>query len=407
MEYLGKDIPKLGFGLMRLPMLGEEVDLEQTKQMVDKFLEAGFTYFDTAYGYLEGKSEEAVKTALVDRYPRESFQLATKLPAWAGAQTAGEAKEMLQTSLRRTGAGYFDFYLLHNCGDDRTQAFDKFGIWDYALEMKEKGLLKHVGFSFHDKADVLDELLTKHPEMEFVQLQINYADWEDDNVQSRRCYEVARKHNKPVIIMEPVKGGLLANPPETVAQVLKAAAPEKKPALLGAALCRLPGRDHHCALRHVHLGADGAEPSHHEGVQPPLRPGAGRGGPGPGGTCQPAQHSLHQLPVLREGLPPGHPHPGGVQRHEHPPYLREHRAGQGQLRLRHPGQGQGQRLHPVRPVRKRMSPAHFHHPAAAAGCRGVGVSGGSLHKTHKKKPSFRWAFSVDTYIPNGTLSSKK
>lgn len=227
MEYLGKDIPKLGFGLMRLPMLGEEVDLEQTKQMVDKFLEAGFTYFDTAYGYLGGKSEEAVKTALVDRYPRESFQLATKLPAWAGAQTAEEAKEMLQTSLRRTGAGYFDFYLLHNCGDDRTQAFDKFGIWDYALEMKEKGLLKHVGFSFHDKADVLDELLTKHPEMEFVQLQINYADWEDDNVQSRRCYEVARKHNKPVIIMEPVKGGLLANPPETVAQVLKAAAPEK------------------------------------------------------------------------------------------------------------------------------------------------------------------------------------
>ena len=173
MEYLGKDIPKLGFGLMRLPMLGEEVDLEQTKQMVDKFLEAGFTYFDTAYGYLGG------------RYPRESFQLATKLPAWAGAQTAGEAKEMLQTSLRRTGAGYFDFYLLHNCGDDRTQAFDKFGIWDYALEMKEKGLLKHVGFSFHDKADVLDELLTKHPEMEFVQLQINYLDWEFQNARGK------------------------------------------------------------------------------------------------------------------------------------------------------------------------------------------------------------------------------
>ena len=173
MEYLGKDIPKLGFGLMRLPMLGEEVDLEQTKQMVDKFLEAGFTYFDTAYGYLGGKSEEAVKTALVDRYPRESFQLATKLPAWAGAQTAGEAKEMLQTSLRRTGAGYFDFYLLHNCGDDRTQAFDKFGIWDYALEMKEKGLLKHVGFSFHDKADVLDELLSGMSTLE--QMEQNLA----------------------------------------------------------------------------------------------------------------------------------------------------------------------------------------------------------------------------------------
>lgn len=221
MDYLGKNIPKLGFGLMRLPMLGEEVDIEQTKEMVDKFLQAGFTYFDTAYGYLGGKSEEAVKTALVDRYPRESFQLATKLPAWAGPQTAEEAKEMLQTSLRRTGAGYFDFYLLHNCGDERTQAFDRFGIWDYALEQREKGILKHVGFSFHDKADVLDELLTKHPEMEFVQLQINYADWEDNSVQSRKCYEVARKHNKPVIIMEPVKGGLLANPPEPVAKLLQ------------------------------------------------------------------------------------------------------------------------------------------------------------------------------------------
>ena len=227
MSYLGQEIPKLGFGLMRLPMLGEEVDIEQTKQMVDKFLQAGFTYFDTAYGYLGGKSEEAVKTALVDRYPRESFQLATKLPAWAGPTTAQEAKDMLKTSLKRTGAGYFDFYLLHNCGDERTAAFDKFGIWDYALEQKEKGVLKHVGFSFHDKADVLDELLTKHPEMEFVQLQINYADWEDSSVQSRKCYEVARKHGKPVIIMEPIKGGLLATPPQPVADILQKADPEK------------------------------------------------------------------------------------------------------------------------------------------------------------------------------------
>lgn len=226
MEYLGKDIPKLGFGLMRLPMLGEEVDVEQTKTMVDLFLQAGFTYFDTAYGYIGGKSEEAIKTALVDRYPRESFQLATKLPAWAGPQTAEEAKAMLQTSLQRTGAGYFDFYLLHNCGDDRTSAFDRFGIWDYALEQKEKGVLKHVGFSFHDKAEVLEEILTKHPEMEFVQLQINYADWEDDSVQARKCFEVAQKHHKPVIIMEPVKGGLLADPPAPVAELFKARDPE-------------------------------------------------------------------------------------------------------------------------------------------------------------------------------------
>ena len=230
MDYLGKNIPKLGFGLMRLPMLGENVDIEQTKAMVDHFLAAGFTYFDTAYGYLNGKSESAAKEALVARYPRERFQLATKLPAWADPKTADEAKQMFYTSLERTGAGYFDFYLLHNCGDTRTDAFDRFGIWDFTLSLKEKGLIKHVGFSFHDKADVLDELLNKHPEMEFVQLQINYADWESDSVQSRKCLEIALKHNKPVIIMEPIKGGLLANPPKSVADVLNRANSSLSPA---------------------------------------------------------------------------------------------------------------------------------------------------------------------------------
>lgn len=222
MDYLGKSIPKLGFGLMRLPMLGDEVDIEQTKEMVDQFLKAGFTYFDTAYGYIGGKSEEAAKTALVDRYPRESFQLATKLPAWAGPKNAEEARQMFYTSLNRTGAGYFDFYLLHNCGGSRTKAFDDYDLWNFVLEQKEKGLIKHVGFSMHDNAEVLDEILTRHPEMEFVQLQINYADWNNATIQSGKCFEVAKKHGKPVIIMEPVKGGLLANPPEPVAELLKA-----------------------------------------------------------------------------------------------------------------------------------------------------------------------------------------
>ena len=221
MTYLGENIKKLGFGLMRLPMNGAEVDIEQTKQMVDLFMEKGFTYFDTAYGYIDGKSEEAAKIALVDRYPRESFQLATKLPAWAGPKTAEEAKEMFWTSLRRTGAGYFDFYLLHNLGDNRTQTFDDFGIWEFVAQLKEKGLIKHVGFSLHDKAAALDDILTKHPEVEFVQLQINYADWESATVESRKCYEVARKHNKPVIIMEPVKGGKLANFSDEFAAILK------------------------------------------------------------------------------------------------------------------------------------------------------------------------------------------
>jgi len=225
MAYLGENIKKLGFGLMRLPMIGEDVDIEQTKKMVDLFLEKGFTYFDTAYGYLGGKSEMAVKTALVERYPRESFQLATKLPAWAGAKTAEEARQMFYTSLERTGAGYFDFYLLHNLGDTRTESFDKFGIWDFVRELKEQGLIKHLGFSMHDSAEALDKVLTAHPEVEFVQLQINYADWESPSIQSRLCYETAQRHGKPVIIMEPVKGGSLANLPEPVASVFKAADP--------------------------------------------------------------------------------------------------------------------------------------------------------------------------------------
>lgn len=226
MGYLGEEIRKLGFGLMRLPMIGDEVDIEQMKVMVDKFLAAGFTYFDTAYGYIGGKSEKAVKEALVDRYPRESFQLATKLPAWAGAKTAEEAKQMFYTSLERTGAGYFDFYLLHNLGNDRTQVFEDFGIWEYAKELKEKGLIKHLGFSMHDTADNLEKVLIAHPEAEFVQLQINYADWESESVQSRKCWEVCRKYGKPVIIMEPVKGGNLANLPAPVASVFTGANPE-------------------------------------------------------------------------------------------------------------------------------------------------------------------------------------
>ena len=220
MAYLGEDIKKLGFGLMRLPKSEDGIiDIEQTKVMVDKFMAAGFTYFDTAWAY--NGSEEAAKAALVDRYPRESFQLATKNAAWIDCKTKEDAEKQFYTSLERTGAGYFDFYLLHNLGENRTQSFEDFDMWNFVLAKKAEGTIKHIGFSFHSTPEVLDEILTKHPEAEFVQLQINYADWEAENVQSRGCYEVARKHGKPVIIMEPVKGGMLANPPESVAKVFK------------------------------------------------------------------------------------------------------------------------------------------------------------------------------------------
>lgn len=224
MSYLGEEIKKLGFGLMRLPQKDGAIDIEQTKQMVDMFMEAGFTYFDTAWAY--AGSEEAIRQALVERYPRESYQLATKNAAWINCKTREEAIAQFDTSLRQTGAGYFDFYLLHNLGEGRTKVFDDYDMWSWIREKKEQGLIKHMGFSFHSTPEELDEILNNHPEMEFVQLQINYADWDNPAVSSRRCYETARAHNKPVIIMEPVKGGMLAEPPEPVRRVFKEAEPD-------------------------------------------------------------------------------------------------------------------------------------------------------------------------------------
>ena len=223
-----KKLGKLGFGLMRLPKNGDVIDVEQTKKMVDLFMDAGFTYFDTAWAY--AGSEDAIRQALVERYPRESYQLATKNAAWINCKTKEEAQAQFDMSLKQTGAGYFDFYLLHNLGEARTHYFDDFDMWNWVQEKKAAGLIKHVGFSFHSTPEELEEILKAHPEMEFVQLQINYADWENPAIQSRRCYEVARKYGKPVVIMEPVKGGMLANPPESVQRVLKEAEPNSSAA---------------------------------------------------------------------------------------------------------------------------------------------------------------------------------
>ncbi|WP_195269547.1 aldo/keto reductase [Eubacterium sp. 1001713B170207_170306_E7] len=231
MTYLGENIKKLGFGLMRLPQENGVIDVEQVKEMVDLYLTAGFTYFDTAWAY--NGSEDAIRQALVERYPREKYQLATKNAAWINCKTREEATAQFDTSLRQTGAGYFDFYLLHNLGEARTQYFDDFDMWSWIQEKKQEGLIRHIGFSFHSTPEELDALLTAHPEMEFVQLQINYADWENPAVQSRACYETARKHGKPVIVMEPVKGGMLATPPEAVEAILKAAEPDASAASWG------------------------------------------------------------------------------------------------------------------------------------------------------------------------------
>ena len=224
MSFFEKEIKKFGFGLMRLPKIDGVIDAEQMKDMVDAFMEAGFTYFDTAWVYTG--SEDAVRKALVERYPRESYQLATKNAAWAGGKTKEEAIAQFETSLARTGAGFFDNYLLHNLGKHRTKVFEDLAMWDFVREKKAEGKIRHYGFSFHSTPEELDAILTAHPDAEFVQLQINYADWENPAVQSRGVYETARKHGKQIVIMEPLKGGLLADPPEGVAKILKAAEPD-------------------------------------------------------------------------------------------------------------------------------------------------------------------------------------
>lgn len=220
---------KLGFGLMRLPLTDTNddgsIDLEQTKKMVDTFLERGFTYFDTAWMYCGFKSENAAKAALVDRHPRDSYTLATKLHA-GFIKTKEDCDKVFNEQLVKTGVTYFDYYLLHDMGVDHYEIYKKLDCFNWLAEKKKQGLVKHMGFSFHDNADVLDQVLTEHPEMEFVQLQINYLDWDSEAIQSRKCYEVATKHGKPVIVMEPVKGGTLANVPEKVEQAYKAYHPE-------------------------------------------------------------------------------------------------------------------------------------------------------------------------------------
>lgn len=219
---------KLGFGLMRLPLLNANddsgIDIELTKKMVDTFLERGFTYFDTAWMYCGFQSENAVKEALVERHPRDRFTLATKLHA--GFINSMEDRDRIFNEQRaKTGVDFFDYYLLHDIGMHHYEIYKKYDCFHWIMEKKKQGLVKHIGFSFHDNAELLDKVLTEHPEMEFVQLQINYLDWDSEGVQSRKCYEVAKKHGKPVIVMEPVKGGTLAKVPEEVEKEFKAYSP--------------------------------------------------------------------------------------------------------------------------------------------------------------------------------------
>ena len=220
---------KLGFGLMRLPLIPggaeTEIDIEHLKKMVDHFMEQGFTYFDTAWMYHGLQSEKAIKKALVERYPRDSYTLTTKFHV-GFCESKDKMEDFFNTQLSNTGVEYFDYYLIHDIERGNYSKYQDYDAFNWALKKKEMGLIKHLGFSFHSDAEMLDKVLTEHPYMEFVQLQINYLDWESENVQSRRCYEVARKHNTPIIVMEPVKGGTLVNVPENVQTMFKNREPE-------------------------------------------------------------------------------------------------------------------------------------------------------------------------------------
>ena len=217
-------VKKLGFGFMRLPLIDvqdqSKIDFEQVNKMVDTFIERGFTYFDTAYMYHNFISEVVLRESLVKRHKRDTFTVATKLPTMF-LKKQEDLERIFNEQLEKTGLDYFDYYLLHNLGVSHYEIAKNFNAFEFIQKKKEEGKVKNIGFSFHDTADLLDEILIDHPEVDFVQLQINYLDWDNESIQSRKCYEVATKHNKPVIVMEPVKGGTLANVSKEVEDLFK------------------------------------------------------------------------------------------------------------------------------------------------------------------------------------------
>ena len=223
-------MPKLGFGLMRLPEADGQIDLSQVCQMVDAYLDAGLTYFDTAYVYHGGNSEKIVKEALVKRHPRERFTVATKLPAWC-MKEASDRDRIFNEQLERCGLDYFDFYLLHSVEDGGNgDIYEKLDCYSWAMQKKAEGKIRHFGFSFHGSPEYLEKTLDAHPEVEFVQIQLNYADWENPVVRSGKLYEILRRRGIPMVIMEPVKGGTLAKLTPELEAKFRAARPDKSTA---------------------------------------------------------------------------------------------------------------------------------------------------------------------------------
>ena len=225
-----KIMSKLGMGLMRLPLMDENdqtsIDYEEVNKMVDAYMDAGFDYFDTAFVYHEGVGEAAFRKCVVERYPRESFKIATKLPLFVITEES-QLEPIFAQQLENCGVEYFDYYMLHNVSGFTENAWKNVDLYSFIQKKKEEGYIKHIGISTHGNAEFLEEILFDHPELEFVLLQINYLDWEDEGIESRKCLEVARKYNKQVMIMEPYKGGFLADVPEEAEKIMKEYNPDR------------------------------------------------------------------------------------------------------------------------------------------------------------------------------------
>ena len=221
---------KLGMGLMRLPILDENdfksIDYEQVNQMVDMYIDAGFNHFDTAYIYHDGIGEDAFKKCVVERYPRDSYKIATKLPLFVITEES-QLEPLFAEQLENCGVEYFDYYMLHNVSGYTETAWKNVDLYSFVQRKKEEGYIKHIGLSTHGNAEFLEEILFEHPELEFVLLQINYLDWEDEGIESRKCLEVARKYDKSVMVMEPYKGGFLADVPEEAQKIMKECRPDR------------------------------------------------------------------------------------------------------------------------------------------------------------------------------------
>ena len=218
-------MPKLGFGLMRLPEINGEIDMDEVCRMADLYLSAGLTYFDTAYVYHGGKSEVAAREAIVKRHPRDSFTLATKLPAWE-MKSKDDRDRIFNEQLERAGVDFFDFYLLHSIEDGNIDIYENLDCFNWGLQKKAEGKITHFGFSFHGSPELLVKVLDEHPEMEFVQIQLNYADWNNPVVRSGKLYDILHKRNIPMVIMEPVKGGSLAKLKPELEEKFRAVRPD-------------------------------------------------------------------------------------------------------------------------------------------------------------------------------------